>query len=46
MNILIYMLCLIINTIVLTSIGYGIKTWQHWLSMACVVGAYCIGVCE
>ena len=33
----------IINSVLLTTIGYGVSTWQYWMSSVCVCGAYLVG---
>jgi CHASE2 domain-containing sensor protein len=39
----VFILLCAINSAVLYVIGYGVFTWQHWVSMICVYGAYFVG---
>lgn len=32
-----------LNGTILTNAGFGVTTWQYWVSMACVCGAYLAG---
>lgn len=32
-----------LNSCILINLGFGVLTWQYWISMACVCGAYLAG---
>jgi hypothetical protein len=40
---IIYMLLCVINSIVLLTLDVGITSWQYWVSLFCVIGAYICG---
>lgn len=39
-----YCIFCIIASILMTSIGYGFMTWQYWVIIACICGAYTVGI--
>lgn len=46
MTTFIFVLFNVINSIILTSIGYGVDTWQYWVSSICVCGTWVAARCK
>ena len=40
---IIFMFLNTLNSALLIHLGFGLNTWQWWISMACVWGAYLAG---
>ena len=40
---LIFVILNVVNASLLSSLGYDATTWEYWLSMVCVCGAYLAG---
>lgn len=44
MYLFIFVVLNVVNGLLWTSVGYGVNTWQYWISLLCVCGSYLAGV--